>query len=426
MKKEFELIAPAGNLEKMKIAFAFGADAVYFGVPDFSLRVRINDFNEKRLKEGVNYAHKIGKKAYVTLNIFAHNNHINKLAKHLIFLKSIKPDGIFISDPGVMTQIKKIWPKANIILSTQANCTNWQSARFWYEQGIKRVILGREVTLGEIKQIHKKNPNLELEVFVHGAMCMAYSGRCLLSKYFSSRSANLGDCLQPCRWNYSVFIQPKDKEDLLEVVEEKHGSYLLNSKDLCLIKKLPELISSGVNVFKIEGRAKSVYYLACVVGAYRLAIDLMNNKKISENVKRKKINLLYNELEKKLYNRGFYEGFMFGNGNKGQNLKDSHNKSHWEFCGQIISKNIKYKNEIKLFKQIVDPTYVKVHNTIKVSDDIEIVSPHYEIIKIKIKKIYDALTGEEISEAHGGQSKIIMLEINKKVMPYSVVRRKII
>jgi len=193
--KKPELIAPAGNLEKMKTAFAFGADAVYAGIPDFSLRVRINDFTIAKLGQAIKYAHSKNKKIYITINIFAHNRHIKKLPAYVKKLKELKPDGLIVSDPGVLRVVKKIWPQANIHLSTQANCTNSQAAKFWHEQGIKRVILGRETTLDEIKEIHKKVPKLELEYFVHGAMCMAYSGRCFLSKYLLTEARILATAL---------------------------------------------------------------------------------------------------------------------------------------------------------------------------------------------------------------------------------------
>jgi putative protease len=315
-----ELLAPAGNLEKLKTALAFGADAVYAGIPDFSLRTRINDFTLADIKKATEYCHARGKKIYVTLNIFAHNQHLNKLPAHICALKKIKVDGLFISDPGVINVVKKVWSTAHIHLSTQANCTNWQAVKFWQKQGVKRIILSRELSVKEIAEIHKKVPGVELECFVHGAMCMAYSGRCFLSKYFTDRNANLGDCAQSCRWKYRVinnetlknvqnkklimnskdkdkeiFIKPEGREEELELVEEEHGSYILNSEDLCLIKRLEELKKAGIVSFKIEGRAKSVYYLAAVVGAYREAINSKGDKK--------KINYLFNELKTKLVNR---------------------------------------------------------------------------------------------------------------------------
>ena len=282
-------------MEKAKTALAFGADALYVGIPDFSLRVRVNEFDKKGIKELVEYARSLKKKIYVTINIFAHNKHIKKLPPYIKFLKDIKVDALIISDPGIIMMVKSIWPKAEIHLSTQANCTNWQSARFWYKQGIKRVILGRETTLEEIKEIKKKVPKLELEVFVHGAMCMAYSGRCFLSKHFVDRSGNLGDCVQPCRWNYFISEEKRPNEPL-EIVEEKHGSYILNSRDLCLIEYLDELARAGVDSFKIEGRAKSVYYQAVVANSYRQAVCSLQ----SANTKLKKIE--YKKFARKLFN----------------------------------------------------------------------------------------------------------------------------
>ncbi|MFH1662037.1 MAG: U32 family peptidase C-terminal domain-containing protein [Candidatus Falkowbacteria bacterium] len=403
-KKLPELVAPAGNLEKAKTAFAFGADAVYAGIPDFSLRVRINDFNIIKLKQLVKYARGRKKKIYITINIFAHNKHIKKLPAYVKKMKELNVDGLIISDPGVLEIVKKNWKNANIHLSTQANCTNWQSAKFWYEQGVKRVILGREVTINEIKEIHKKVPKLELECFVHGAMCMAYSGRCFLSKLFADRSANLGDCSQPCRWAYD--IKTNNRDEILELVEEEHGSYILNSNDLCLIKRLDELARAGVSSFKIEGRAKSVYYIANVVGAYSRITHNINH------ISKKEINYLYKELEEKLFHRGYTEGFTFGNGKTAQNLDNSHKKCNWEFCGVFI------KNE-------ENKIYVKVHNSLKVGDTVEIVKPFYDIMKMKIKKMIDAKNGEKIKEAHGGQGMTVILESNIDIPEFSVLRRKL-
>lgn len=420
--KKPELIAPAGNLEKMKTAFAFGADAVYAGIPDFSLRVRINDFTVKSLDEAIKYAHsprwssgEAGakkKKIYVTINIFAHEKHIKKLPAYVKKLKKMKPDGFIVSDPGVMRIIRKEWPSAKIHLSTQANCTNKEAAKFWHDQGFKRVVLGRETTLKEIKEIRKRVPKLEIETFVHGAMCMAYSGRCFLSKLFVNRSANQGDCVQPCRWEYN--IKAKGHDEVLELVEEAHGSYILNSNDMCLIKRIPEMIDAGISSFKIEGRAKSIYYLACIVGSYRKAIDLIYNKKTLKVKKKKELDFLYKELSEKLYHRGYTEGFMFEKGKMAQNLDNSHKVPKWEFCG-VVLKNVKPQN----FASV----RAKVHNSLKVGDNIEIVMPGYDIIKMKLKKMIDAETGENIKEAHGGQGRTVIIETNREVPEYSVLRR---
>ncbi len=415
--KKLELLAPAGNMLKMKTAFSYGANAVYLGIPDFSLRVRINDFDLKGIKEAVKYAHGQGKKVYVTINIFAHNKHLKKLPVYIKALKLIKVDALIVSDPGIIALVKKNWKSAEIHLSTQANCTNLEAVKFWSAQGLKRIILGREVTLQEIKEIHKAVPKIELEYFVHGAMCMSYSGRCFLSKLILDRSGNLGDCAQPCRWAYDVTLKTKNHPQELELVEEKHGTYLLNSKDLCLIQNLKDLAVAGVSSFKIEGRAKSVYYQATVSGIYRRALDLINKKTPSARLK-KEIDYLYSELETKLIHRGYTRGFLLG-GKADQNIADAHNKSDWEFCGQVL------KTENKGDKIRI---HFQVHNTVKIGDEIEIIRPSYDIIKVELNKLWDSKNNSSLEEAHGGGGQIAYLEFDKKigdVPTLSVLRRKL-
>jgi putative protease len=339
-------------------------------------------------------------------------------------------DALIISDPGIIAVVKKVWPEAEIHLSTQANCTNWQSAKFWYDQGVKRVILGREATLEEIREIKKRVPKLDLEVFVHGAMCMSYSGRCFLSKYFVDRSGNLGDCVQPCRWKFNTKATNKNDEELegerlfiaeerrpdqsLELVEEEHGSYILNSKDLCLLKYLKDLRDAGVMSFKIEGRAKSAYYQAMVAGIYS---RMVNNL---DTITTREINKLYKELETKIISRGFTTGFILGE--KGEeDTENPHKKIDWQFCGVVVSSDDNKKTSEN------ERVFVKVHNQIRLGDEIEIVMPHYEIKKIKVKKMLDSVTGEELSEAHGGAGgKIIELKIKGGVPEFSVLRRKLV
>jgi putative protease len=420
--KKLELLAPAGNLAKMKTAFAYGADAVYLGIPDFSLRVRINDFGLKEIRGAVKYVHQLGKKVYITINIFAHNDHLRRLPAYLKELKKIQPDALIVSDPGVIQMIKKSWPSAHLHLSTQANCTNAEAVKFWAKQGIERIILGREVSLPEIKAIHQAAPKVELEYFVHGAMCMAYSGRCFLSKLFVDRSGNLGDCAQPCRWEYDVArfkLKTNGHEEELELVEERHGAYLLNSQDLCLIKHLKELADAGITSFKIEGRAKSVYYQATVCGIYRRAIDLLK-KKISPAQLKKELLFLFQELETKLVNRGYTTGFLLGQ-KADQNVTNSYRKSAWEFCGQVIKSEVNQSGKIRLFCQ--------VHNTIRTVESLEIIRPDYDIIRVRPKVFWDAKSGQEIQEAHGGGgSQIIILELPKgvgRIPEFTVLRRKI-
>ncbi|HNV12665.1 MAG TPA: U32 family peptidase C-terminal domain-containing protein [bacterium] len=405
--KKIELLAPAGNLEKMKTAIFYGADAIYLGIPDFSLRVRINDFDLKKIKEAVDYAHNKKVRVYVTVNIFAHNHHLKKIIPYLKKINQIKPDALIFSDPGILSLLKKYCPKIDLHLSTQANCTNYEAVKFWQKQGVKRIILGRETTLQEIKEIRKNCPKIELEYFVHGAMCMSYSGRCFLSKDFLNRSANLGDCVQPCRWEYDVFIKAKGHDEVLELVEEKHGSYLLNSKDLCLIEHLHDLIKAGVGSFKIEGRAKSVYYLANVIAIYKRAIK-----------DKKKIGFLHNELLNKMTHRGYTKGFLLGK-KADQNVDNSHFSSDWEFCGQVVFSE--KKKDIFVLK-------IKVHNTINQGDLVEIILPDYEIINFKVDKMLDYKTKQEILEAHGGGGgQEIILEIKSKsnIPELAVLRRKI-
>jgi putative protease len=402
LNKKIELLAPAGNLQKMKTALAYGADAVYLGIPDFSLRVRINDFNLEDIKEAIAYAHHLKRKVYVTINIFAHEKHLVKLPKYLGELKKMRPDGLIISDPGILALAKKYLPKIALHLSTQANCTNGAAVKFWYQNGVRRVILGREVTLEEIKLIHKACPKMELEYFVHGAMCMAYSGRCFLSKEFVDRSGNLGDCVQPCRWEYGTYIKAKGHDEILEVVSEKHGTYLLNSKDLCLVEYLQDLAKAGVSSFKIEGRAKSVYYIANIVGIYKEAL-----------AHPKKTVWLKKELATKLVHRGYTAGFLLGKTGE-QNVADSHNQVKWEFCGQV---------EASAKERIL----IKVHNTIKIGDAVEIILPFYDIIKLKVKKMWDYQANQEILEAHGGGgSQKVWLEVkeSKKIPTLAVLRRQ--
>lgn len=406
--KKIELLAPAGNLEKMKTAFLYGADAVYLGVPDFSLRVRINDFNLKTLEEGIKTAHRLKKKVYVTINIFAHNQHIKKLPSYLKLLNRLRPDALIISDPGVLSLVKKHCPKISIHLSTQANCTNLEAVKFWARQGVSRIILGREVTLKEIREIKKALPKMELEYFVHGAMCMAYSGRCFLSQELVSRSANLGDCAQPCRWSYEVSIKPEGHDKSFELVNEKHGSYLLNSLDLCLIKHLPELIKAGITSLKIEGRAKSVYYLATVVGAYSFALKKIEKKASAVKMK-KDLDYLYKELEEKLSHRGYTTGFLL-NEKAGQNIKSAKEESDWEFCGQTLA----WLDGLAL---------LKVHNTLTIDSPLEIICPEYDIIKIRPKEMFDASSARPIKKAHGGSGQLVVVS-SPAISVGSVWRRK--
>ncbi|MEA2097696.1 MAG: U32 family peptidase [Patescibacteria group bacterium] len=441
-----ELLAPAGSFEKLKYALEFGADAVYAGLPDFSLRARINKFDDKQIIKAIKYTRDRNKKIYITLNIFAHNCHLDILKKHLRIYKKELPNAFIVSDIGVIEIIKKVLPNAEIHLSTQANTTNWQTAKFWQKQGVKRIILARELTIEEIKKIHKKVPKLELEYFVHGAMCMSYSGRCLLSSWQTGRNSNLGDCAQNCRWKYHL-MEEKRPNEYIPIEQDEHGTYLLNSKDLCLIEYLEELKNAGITSFKIEGRAKSVYYLAQVTKAYRTALDININTDINISTdtaktknktiasfhaiarkeaiakkKKLKIKKLKGEL-KKLQNRTFTTGFLFGKCKfKGQETRFSHTKEEYEFVGEVAElESKKLKIESKNFKIIK----IKVHNAVFVGDRVEFIQPNNKNVFCKIKNIYDDKSFEKLKSAHGGQERMVYIEISKAPEIFSVMRKRL-
>ena len=268
-----ELLAPAGNLEKLKTAISFGADAVYLGGSKLNLRAFADNFTTEELKEGIAFAHARNKKVYVTVNIFPHNEDLEGVEEYLIDLYELGADAILAADPGIIATAKEVVPNLEIHLSTQANCTNYKAALFWHRFGVKRVVMAREMSLKDFKELREKLPKTcEIEAFVHGSMCMAYSGRCLLSNYMTGRDANRGECAQPCRYKYHL-VEEKTPGEYHEITEDSNGTFIMNSKDLCMIEHIPELMNSGINSFKIEGRMKSPFYVASVVKAYREAID---------------------------------------------------------------------------------------------------------------------------------------------------------
>lgn len=268
-----ELLMPAGNLKKLKTAFHFGADAVYIGGKQFSLRAFADNFSEEEMIEGINFAHALGKKVYVTVNIFAKNSDLENAKEYFEFLQKVKADAVLISDIGLVTLCKEVAPDLTIHLSTQANTTNILAVKFWQSMGVKRVVLARELGYDEILSIHNAVPDMELEAFVHGAMCMSYSGRCLLSSYFSNRSANRGACIQPCRWGYRITETERHEGKPLDIEQDERGTYFMNSRDLRLLSHIPEIAQSGIVSLKVEGRMKSEFYVATVARAYRKAID---------------------------------------------------------------------------------------------------------------------------------------------------------
>lgn len=268
-----ELLSPAGSLEKLKTAISYGADAVYLGGSKLNLRAFADNFSEEELKEALNYAHERGKKVYVTINVFPHNEDLEGLSEYLIMLRDMKVDAILVSDPGLIMVARDVVPELDIHLSTQANNVNYLTCIFWHKMGVKRIVLARELSLKEIKEIREKLPETcELEAFVHGSMCVSYSGRCLISNYMTGRDSNRGECAQPCRYKYSL-MEEKRPGQYFPVFEDEKGTYIMNSKDLCMIEYIKELSEAGIMSFKIEGRMKSAFYVASVTKAYREAID---------------------------------------------------------------------------------------------------------------------------------------------------------
>jgi U32 family peptidase len=300
-----ELLAPAGNLEKLKTAINFGADAVYLGGSKLNLRAFADNFSDEDLLEGLKYAHDRGKKVYVTVNVFPHNDDLIGLEVYLKQLYGLGVDALIVSDPGVISTSLETVPGLELHLSTQANTVNWKAAEFWYKQGVKRIVLAREMSMEEVREIKRRVPEgCEIEAFVHGSMCMSYSGRCVISNYMTGRDSNRGECAQPCRYKYYI-TEEKRPGEYFPIVEDNRGTYLLNSKDMCMIEHIPDLVESGIESFKIEGRMKSSFYVACIVKSYRQAIDSYFENPEKYSVKQEWIDNLLKASHRK-YFTGFY------------------------------------------------------------------------------------------------------------------------
>ncbi|HHV72181.1 MAG TPA: U32 family peptidase [Clostridia bacterium] len=401
-----ELLAPAGDLEKLKMAVLYGADAVYMGGTKYGLRAFANNFNLGQMEEGINFAHQHGVKVYVTVNIIPHNEDLVDLPNYLKLLSKLRVDAIIVSDPGVIRIAKETVPDLPLHLSTQANCTNWAAAKFWADQGISRIILARELSLKEIKEIRSKLPDIQLETFVHGAMCISYSGRCLLSNYLAGRDANRGECAQACRWNYRL-MEEKRPGEYLPVFEDERGTYIFNSKDLNMLEYIPQLVRAGINSFKIEGRMKSVYYVATVVRAYRQCLDAYFND--PDNYKPDPE--LIEELNK-VSHREYFTGFFFGKpGSEGQIYQtSSYIRSH-DFVGLVKE----YLPDKKM-------AIVEQRNRFKVLDEIEFVSPNLPSFKQIIKRMWNE-EKELIAEAPHPQQ-ILIIEVDNPVEPYTMLRKR--
>ena len=422
-----ELLMPAGDYEKMQYAYAFGADAVYLGIPRFSLRARENGFRDfAQVAQAVSYAHGLGKKIYVTANIFPHNSKLPSFTKHIADLLALcKPDAWIMSDPGLIMMMRETFPDETVHISVQSNTLNWASAKFWQKMGASRIIVSREISIKEIKEIHEACPDLELESFVHGAICMAYSGRCLISNYLSHRDSNQGVCTNSCRWDYKVYKKDETQQDapptplkgqyfvkeserpdeLFELDEDEHGSYLMNSKDLCAIHCLNELRDAGVCSFKVEGRSKSVYYAALIARAYRMAMnDLIEGRP-------------FNPIHMKdifaTSNRGFIEGFLYGNpGTAGQ---------------EYITSNSKYSSHrfiavVKGYDQEKQRLKLEMRNPMKKGQVLELCLPESNEI-FTVKDIFD-LKGSPVSQVHGGASHC-WITFPKDPGPFAILREAI-
>jgi len=405
-----ELVMPAGSLEKLKFACAYGADAVYAGMPQFSLRARTNSFTEEQLAEGIIHAHERGIKVYITLNIFARNTRIEPSLQALRALMTLNPDAVIMSDPGLIMFARQEFTDLEIHLSTQANTMNWAAVEFWKTQGIQRVILPRELSLVEIRDIHKRVPDIDLEVFVHGAMCISYSGRCLLSSYITNRDANLGVCTNSCRWQYSLHEQTpeyvlEERErpgKFFPIEEDDHGTYILNSKDLCAIEQVPELWDAGVRGFKIEGRTKSIYYLAHIGRAYRKTLDMMMaglpfDEAVWEDVRA-------------TANREFTTGFLKNvPEDSRQNYERGYSSySRYRFGGVVLA----YDPETQLVE-------IDVKNRVAVGDAVEFVTPQRSFSQ-NVQAMYD-MNRSPIQVAHGGGPHIFMA-VEQPPEPYTLLR----
>ncbi|NMM63753.1 U32 family peptidase [Clostridium sp. P21] len=380
-----ELLAPAGNLEKLKIAINFGADAVYLGGNKLNLRALANNFTDEELREGIEFAHSRGKKVHVTVNVFPHNEDLLGLEEYLKQLDNLGADAILVSDPGIIMTAMEVVPDLDIHLSTQASCLNYKSALFWHNLGVKRVVMAREVGLKELEDIRKKLPqSCEIEAFVHGAMCMAYSGKCLLSNYLKGRDSNRGVCAQPCRYQCRL-IEEKVPGQYNEVTEEIGGAYILNSKDLCMIEHIPELVDSGVNSFKIEGRMKSSYYVASVIRAYREAID-----KYIEDPKNYVFDSKWKDYLLKPSHRPYTTGFYFD-----EDMRQYYDSSSYIRNYDIVGIVRNYNKELHI-------ATIEQKNKVYNGDTVEVLTPkgNNKVVKLQDMKKEN---GESIESAPSAQ-----------------------
>lgn len=406
--KKAELLAPAGDLQKLKIAVLYGADAVYLGGEAFGLRKRSKNFSIDEIEEGVKFAHDRGVKVYVTLNIVPHNDDFEGLEEYVKELEDIGVDAVLVADPGMYMRIKNASPDMEIHISTQASVTNYDTVMFWYNLGARRIVLARELSLKEIEEITSKLPDdMEIECFAHGAMCMSYSGRCLLSNYMVGRDANRGDCAQPCRYKYNLVEETRPGE-FYPVYEDEEGTFIMNSKDLCMIAHLPDMIEAGIDSLKIEGRMKGIYYVATVLRSYRMALD--EYYKDPENYK---FDEKYLDEIKKASHRDFTTGFFYEQPREDAQVYTSNSYIRgYDFSGIVLD-----------YDEDTGYATIEQRNRMFVGDEIEVFGPRTEHFTQVIKEMYNE-EGEAIDVAPHAQM-IIKIKMDKPVSEYFMLRKPV-
>lgn len=402
-----ELLIPASSLEVLKVAVIYGADAVYIGGEAFGLRAKAKNFSMDEIREGIVFAHEHGVKVYITANILAHNGDLRGVRRYFEELREVKPDALIIADPGVFAIAKEICPELELHISTQANNTNYGTYLFWYAQGAKRVVSARELSLAEIREIRANIPDdLEIETFIHGAMCMSYSGRCLLSNYFTGRDANRGACTHPCRWKYAL-VEEKRPGEYLPVYENERGTYIFNSRDLCMIEHIPELMESGIDSFKIEGRMKTALYVATVARTYRRAID---DYKQSPELYQEHLPWYLDQISNCTY-RQFTTGFFFGRPTDEAQIYDNNTYvKEYTYLG-IVGERTKEG----LYR-------IEQRNKFSVGEEIEVMKPDGENRTVTVRRIVDEQGQEMESCPHPQQ--VLFIDLGEPLELYDILRRK--
>jgi U32 family peptidase len=401
-----ELLIPASSLEVLKVAVVYGADAVYIGGEAFGLRAKAKNFTLEEMKEGIQFAHEHDVKVYVTANILAHNNDLSGVREYFEELKDVKPDALIIADPAVFTIAKEVLPDMELHISTQANNTNYGTYNFWHSLGAKRVVSARELSLREIKEIRENIPDdLEIETFIHGAMCISYSGRCLLSSFMAGRDANRGACTHPCRWKYSV-VEESRPGQYMPVYENERGTYIFNSKDLCMIEHIPELMESGIDSLKIEGRMKTALYVATVARTYRLAI---NDYKKDPKYYEERLPFYKSEIAKCTY-RQYTTGFFFGKPDENTQIYDSNT-----YCKEYTY--------LGIIGDEVEGSYrIEQRNKFSVGETIEVMKPDGNNLLVTVKSIKDEDGNMVESAPHPKQ--VLYIDLGVKLDKFDIIRRK--